>query len=245
MLVDRLLAAEDDDLLREVDFRLGGAQIFYTRQMIPPGTKKPAGLGDAIKYARAFVGREAFAVALGDTIIRSDGKPSLVERLTGTHFKNDAVATIAVWQVEQDETKRYGVVRPEGGADLSKPFPITDIVEKPVPSEAPSRYAVAARYVFGPELFDALDVTVPGHGGELQLTDAIRHLVRQGRPVYCVPLEPAETRYDIGNPETYFKAFIDFAFADSTCGEKVRSYAQKLLHEYENAGQKTREKRHR
>lgn len=235
VLIDRLLTAEDEDLLRDVDFRLGGAQIFYTRQMIPPGMRKPAGLGDAIKHARAFVGHEPFAVALGDTIIRSDEKLDLIARLSETFRKHSAVATIAVWEVEQEETRRYGVVKPEPGADLSAPFRITDIVEKPTPNDAPSRYAVAARYVFGPELFDALDVTLPGHGGELQLTDAIRHLVREGKPVYCVPLKPTETRYDIGNPETYFKAFIDFAFSDPQCGEKVRSHAHRLLHLYDDA----------
>ena len=73
---------------------------------------------------------------------------------------------------------------------------------------------------------------MPGHGGEVQLTDAIRRLVSEGRPVYCVPLKPNETRYDIGNPETYFKAFIDFALADEECGDVVREYTRELLNGY-------------
>ena len=235
MLVERLLSTEDDDLLREVDLRPEGAQIFYTRQMIPPGAKKPAGLGDAVRHARAFVNDDPFVVALGDTIIHTDGKPDLISRMTQTHVSNDAVATIAVWLVEHDATRRYGVVRPEEGADLSQPFRITDIVEKPTPDQAPSRYAVAARYVFGGQIFDALDATLPGHGGEIQLTDAIRRLVREGKPVYCVPLRPNETRYDIGNSESYFKAFVDFAFDDPQCGEKLRRHARALLERYERA----------
>jgi len=195
--------------------------------------KKPPGLGDAIKHARAFVGKEPFVVALGDTIIRSTGPSHLVKRLSETHLRNNAVATIAVWEVEPEESRRYGVVKPQAGANPAEPFPITDIVEKPSPSDAPSRYAVAARYVFGWDLFDALETTLPGHGGEVQLTDAVRQMVRQGKPVWCVPLTPDETRYDIGNPETYFKAFIDFAFADEDCGAKLRSYARKLLHQYD------------
>ncbi|HQK23607.1 MAG TPA: sugar phosphate nucleotidyltransferase, partial [Candidatus Latescibacteria bacterium] len=99
MLVERLLSTEDDDLLREVDLRPEGAQIFYTRQMIPPGAKKPAGLGDAVRHARAFVNDDPFVVALGDTIIHTDGKPDLISRMTQTHVSNDAVATIAVWLV--------------------------------------------------------------------------------------------------------------------------------------------------
>jgi len=237
MLIDRLLATEDEDLLREVDFRLGGAQLFYTRQLIPPGMKKPAGLGDAIRHARAFVDHDPFVVALGDTIIYTEGEQTLLHRLSATHMEHQAVATIAVWEVAQEATRRYGVVRPEPGADLSSPFRITDIVEKPIPSEAPSRYAVAARYVFGPEIFDELDVTLPGHGGEVQLTDAIRQLVRAGKPVYCVPLNANETRYDIGNPESYFKAFVDFAFADPACGASVRSHARRLLQQYEQLDQ--------
>jgi len=230
MLIERLLAAEDDEMLREVQFE--GAQIFYTRQVIPPGMKKPAGLGDAVKHGRAFVGNEPFAVALGDTIIRSDGKPTLFERLIATHLENHAAATIAVWQVEREDTRRYGVVKPTEGSDLTQPFRIADIIEKPLPAEAPSLYAVAARYIFGPEIFDALDQTLPGHGGEIQLTDAIRALVRAGKPVWCVPLSPSECRYDIGNPETYAKAFIAFAFADPDIGDKVRAYTRDLLDAY-------------
>jgi UTP--glucose-1-phosphate uridylyltransferase len=231
-LIERLMLSENEDLIREVDFELHGAQIFYTRQGIPQGLKKPAGLGDAIKHGRAFVGDDHFVVALGDTIIRSDEEQSLVSRVIDTHIDSGAAATIAVWQVERESTRRYGIVSPKEGADLSEPFQITDIVEKPRPEEAPSLYAVAARYVFSPEIFEALDQTMPGHGGEVQLTDAIRRLVREGRPVMCVPLKPCETRYDIGNPETYFRAFVDFAFADEGCGEKIRKYATELLKKY-------------
>ena len=241
MLIDRLLLSENDDLLREVDFELQGAQIFYTRQRVPQGMKKPAGLGDAIKHGRAFVGDENFMVALGDTIIRSNGEQELLKRLIATHLDNEAAATIAVWKVEKEATRRYGIISPTDGADpeLGEPFKIADIVEKPHPDEAPSQFAVAARYVFSPKIFDALDKTLPGHGGEVQLTDAIRRLVREGEPVFCVPLKPYETRYDIGNPESYFKAFIDFAFADTSCGEKIRNHAKKLLTLHEQGAVKS------
>ena len=203
--------------------------------------KKPAGLGDAIKHGRAFVGNENFLVALGDTIIRSNGQQELLTRLVSTHLDNDAAATIAVWKVAKEQTRRYGVVTPAGGADPDKDesFRISDIVEKPHPDEAPSQFAVAARYVFSPKIFEALDKTLPGHGGEVQLTDAIRRLVREGEPVYCVPLKPYETRYDIGNPESYFKAFIDFALADESCGSVIREHAKMLLELHEKGAIRT------
>ena len=232
-LMERLLESEDEDLLREVDIQLEGAQLFYTRQTVPSGKRKPAGLGDAVLHGRAFVGRDPFVVALGDTIIRSTREEqTLVERLCETHLSQGASATIAVWEIEPTATRRYGVVKPDPTADLTKPFQISDIVEKPHPDDAPSHHAVAARYVFSPEIFDALDLTEPGHGGEIQLTDAIRRLVREGKPVWCVPLEPHETRFDIGNPETYFKAFLDFAFGDRVVGSKVRAFARDLLDKY-------------
>jgi UTP--glucose-1-phosphate uridylyltransferase len=231
-LMERLLEAEDEDLARQVDFELEGAQIFYTRQAIRTGARKPAGLGDAIRHAHPFVGRDPFVVALGDSIIRANGKQTLVKRLCDTHIQEAASVTIAVREVDREATRRYGIVQPVEGSDLTKPFAIEDIVEKPRPGDAPSNYAVAARYAFSSEIFDALDVTLPGHGGEIQLTDAIRSLVRSGRPVWCVPLQPHETRFDIGNPETYFKAFVDFAFRDGQVGETVRTYARELLEEY-------------
>ncbi len=231
-LMERLLESQDEDLLRQVDLQLEGAQIFYTRQAIKLGLNKPAGLGDAIRHGRAFVGKEHFVVALGDTIIRSNGEQTLIQRLCETHIENDASATIAVWEVEPAATRRYGVVKPVEGADLSEPFAIEDIVEKPHPNDAPSRLAVAARYVFSPDIFEALDVTLPGHGGEIQLTDAIRHMVRTGKKVWCVPLKENERRFDIGNPETYFNAFIEFAFSDSQVGNTARAFAEKLLETY-------------
>jgi UTP--glucose-1-phosphate uridylyltransferase len=104
-----------------------------------------------------------------------------------------------------------------------------DIVEKPQPAEAPSSFAVASRYVFNPIIFDMIERIEPGVAGELQLTDAIRLLLREGHPVWCVRLAPDETRYDIGNFESYFRAFFDMALNDPEVGEKMKAYLRAQL----------------
>jgi UTP--glucose-1-phosphate uridylyltransferase len=102
-------------------------------------------------------------------------------------------------------------------------------VEKPEVSEAPSNLAVAARYVFTPEIFECLDKTSPGKGGEIQLTDAIQELIRQGGKVLGVRLAPGETRFDIGNFESYFRAFAAFALEDPDYGPALRSVVAGLV----------------
>ena len=96
--------------------------------------------------------------------------------------------------------------------------------------EAPSKLAIAARYVLSPGIFDALATTPPGKGGEIQLTDAIRTVIRQGGRVYGVRLDASERRYDIGNFDAYFRAFVEFALADPRYGAALRRYLEGLLH---------------
>ncbi|RKY58699.1 MAG: hypothetical protein DRP95_05720 [Candidatus Latescibacterota bacterium] len=132
-------------------------------------------------------------------------------------------------EVSEEEVSRYGVVKPQKRAGGE--FEAEALIEKPPPDEAPSRLAIAARYVFSPVIFDAIRRTAPGVGGELQLTDAIANLLKMGHRVRCVKLKPDERRYDIGNPESYFKAFVDFALADPQYGYIIRQYLQKKLRE--------------
>ena len=105
----------------------------------------------------------------------------------------------------------YGIAKPRSDGDV---FEIEDLVEKPSPDEAPSNLAIAARYVFAPAIFDALDPTPPGKGDEIQLTDAIRSVIQGGGKVFGVRLRSGEWRFDIGNFESYFQAFVEFALAD-------------------------------
>ena len=104
-----------------------------------------------------------------------------------------------------------------------------DLIEKPGVSEAPSNLAVAARYVFSPAIFDCLEITPPGKGDEIQLTDAIRALIERGRTVLGVRLRAEERRFDIGNFESYFLAFAEFALADPQCGPVLRNRMEELL----------------
>lgn len=219
----------DSEVLEQLDYEGQGVHFFYTRQRIPEGRSAPAGLGDAVGTAREFVGDEPFVVALGDAIIRGGDHVELVRRLIHAHLHHGSACTIAVMEVEEEDTYRYGIVNPKGRAGSD--FEIEDIVEKPSRADAPSNLAVAARYVFSPDIFSAIDRTVPGVGGEVQLTDAIRILLKMGKKVRCVRLKADEKRYDIGNPELYFKAFVDFALMDQQYGYMVRQYLQKRLRE--------------
>ena len=210
-----------DQIVDEVDYSAQGVEFYYARQ------RRPDGNADAVRIAREFVGNESFVVAFGDTIIYSPDTPRVIERMVDSHERHQSVATIGVWEVPREETKKYGVVRPAG--EIGDDFAIRDIVEKPDPAEAPSCLAVAARYIFTPDIFSAIDALEPGLGGELWLTDAIRILLQRGAPVRCVRLNGVEKRYDIGMPLTYYKAFADFALRDPEHGDDFRVYLRDKL----------------
>lgn len=213
-------------LLEELKFTETSTRFFYTRQSVPRG------LADAVNHAREFVGDEHFVVALGDSIIKSRDGSSFLREMIGAHLRSGAACTLALEEVEPSEVFRYGIVKPRAGADLSKTFEVEDLVEKPRPEEAPSNLAIAARYVFSPAIFEAIRRTAPDRNGELQLTDSIRLLLQLGYPVRAMCLRPGERRYDIGNFESYFKAFIDFALADEKYGYLVRQYLKRKVREF-------------
>ena len=131
-------------------------------------------------------------------------------------------------RVSLEATSRYGIIDP--GEDLDEDsFVMRDIVEKPGPEAAPSRYAVAARYVLSPEIFRYLSEQEPGLGGEIQLTDAIRAMIADGRTGVAVPLAEGEHRLDVGNYESYGRAFIRTILTDPALGEGLRTYTANLL----------------
>lgn len=219
-LMDRLVGPKK--ALQEA-LQYGGDHLsfFYTRQ------KQPKGLGDAVSYAESFAGGEPFVVALGDAIIHGEA-PDLLRRMMRSHIDHGSSCTIAVAEVTDEELGLYGVVQPKVAEDVATgDFEITDVVEKPPAGSAPSRCAIAARYVFGPAIFDAIRQTEPA-GDEIGLSHAIRVLLGMGEPVRCVKLRPGERRYDIGNHESYFKAFIDFAVNDEQYGATVRAYVKEM-----------------
>ncbi len=219
-LIQVLRESGKEDLLAELAFERAPVRYFYTRQ------RQLLGLGHAVLCARPFVGAEPFVVALGDSIIGLHAQSEIVPRMTHCFFANDAAAVIAFEAVPREEIPLYGIARPGGDGEV---FALEDVIEKPNLDEAPSNLAIAARYIFAPRIFDALERTRPGKDGEIQLTDAIRLLIREGNRVFGVRLSPDERRFDIGNFETYFRAFVEFALADERYGAALRRYLSERL----------------
>jgi UTP--glucose-1-phosphate uridylyltransferase len=197
--------------------------FFYIRQI------NQNGLGDAISYAEKFVGNDSFAVALGDSVIRGGSHSSLLKRMMDVHQRENPGATVAFMEVDEDSVRKYGIAKPKKRVGAT--FEIEALIEKPQPSEAPSRLAIAARYVFNPVIFEALRRTPLGKNGELEITDAMNTLIKMGQKVIGVKLHHDEHRYDVGNFETYYKAFIDFALEDNEYGYMIRQYMRSKLKE--------------
>jgi UTP--glucose-1-phosphate uridylyltransferase len=219
-LIQTLREGGKEELLAALEFERSTAQYFYTRQ------RELLGLGHAVSCARSFVGTQPFVVALGDSIIGMHAESDVVRRMTRCYHERQAAAVIAFEEVPHAEVSSYGIAKPRGDGDV---FEIEDLVEKPSPREAPSNLAIAARYVLSPAIFDALAHTSRGKGGEIQLTDAIRAVIRNGGKAYGIRLRDDERRYDIGNFEAYFEAFVAFALADPAHGPALKRYLQKAL----------------
>jgi UTP--glucose-1-phosphate uridylyltransferase len=225
-LVLALEQAGNEAVLKDLAYLEDKSRFFFTRQ------SPPKGLGHAVSLAADFVDGEDFAVALGDSLIAAADPAAPLRAMMATQKRLAAAAIVAVEVVPPEETYRYGIVDVGGAEPASgEPVAVKDIVEKPPVETSPSTLAVAARYIFSPAIFEMLDRTLPGKGGEIQLTDAIRLLVQQGKPVYAWPLAPDQKRYDVGNFESYFRAFIEFALADERYGYTVRKYIKAKAYE--------------
>ena len=158
------------DLVRDISNMV---QVSYTRQ------KEPLGLGHAVLVAKDLVGDEPFAVLLGDVLI--PGKNPATKQLIDV-WKATGIGAIAVEEVPHEKTYLYGIVDGERRRSLrleSRLLRMRDLVEKPKPENAPSNLAITGRYVLPPAIFDCLERTKPGAGGEIQLTDAMRILAKE------------------------------------------------------------------
>jgi UTP--glucose-1-phosphate uridylyltransferase len=225
-LVLALEQAGNEAMLADLAYLEGKSHFFYTRQSAPKG------LGHAISLGADFVGDDNCAVALGDSLIAADNPAALLTAMIKGQQVLGAAAIVAVEKVPQGEEFRYGIVSIDGHEPPpGEPVAMTDIVEKPPAGTAPSSLAVAARYLFSPAIFEALDRTLPDRKGEIQLSDAIKLLIRMGEPVYAWLLSPEQRRYDVGNFESYFRTFIDFALADERYGYMVRKYIKAKAYE--------------
>ncbi len=183
--------------------------------------KELKGLGDAVRCARCHVGQEPFAVLLGDTLIETADGGVMPLLLAGYERYQESV--VALEEVDRDRISRYGII--DGKEVEPGLFLIRDFVEKPNPDEAPSNLAIAGRYIFTPEIFDYLESQTPGKNGEIQLTDAMRRMVRN-RAMYGTRFQGV--RYDIGNRLDFVKTNIAFGLRRADIGPDLKAYIQDL-----------------
>ena len=205
------------DLLREVR-KVASVKIHYTRQQYMRG------LGDAILCAKDFFDGEPFGVILGDDVVyNANGEPALRQLMD--QYEKTGGTVIGCQVVRPEMVSSYGIVdgKPTDDPNLLK---VKDMIEKPSMEEAPSRFAALGRYVITPEVFDVLEQTKPGKGGEIQLTDALRVMARNGS-VYAYNF--TGKRYDTGNKLGYLKATVEFALRRPDLGPQFREYLKKLL----------------
>jgi len=191
------------------------ADIHYIRQ------RDPLGLGHAVSVARQHVGSEPFAVLLGDDIMVDDSK--LLRSMLDV-YERYGRSVVAVLEVARDDIKNYGCVTPETVEENL--VRVRSIVEKPKPEDAPSNLAVIGRYVFTPEIFDALDRITPGAGGELQLTDAIS-LLLETQTVFGYTFEKG--RYDIGKKIDFLRATVELALDRPDLGDEFKAFLADLV----------------
>jgi len=198
-----------DELLAEVDNVSRMVDLISVRQ------KEALGLGHAVLTAKDAVGNHPFAVVLPDDVILAD-VPCLMQMRRV--FEETGRPVVALMEVSEEETSRYGIVAGELVSEAR--FLVKDMVEKPK-ADPPSRYAIIGRYILPPEIFPLLEKTDRGAGGEVQLTDALRELVRTGEFYGYVF---AGRRYDAGEKLGYLKATVDYALRHPHLGDEFRKY---------------------
>jgi UTP--glucose-1-phosphate uridylyltransferase len=202
------------DLLGLVQ-ELSRVTIHYVRQ------KEPKGLGHAVLCAKHFVGDEPFAVLLGDDIM--DAEVPVLKQLMDV-YEDCGGSVLGVQEVPREKVSSYGVVKPVPVKDHL--WRAEDLVEKPSLAEAPSRLAVLGRYIITPEIFEILEKTEPGRGGEIQLTDALKKLAER-QPVYAYEFEGR--RYDSGDKQGFLEATVDFALKRPELRDQFLRYLMKTV----------------
>lgn len=186
--------------------------------------KELNGLGDAIRYARHHIGREPFAVLLGDTIMEYDGQP-ITQQLIDV-YKHYRSSVVALESVDPSLVFRYGVM---GGEELEQYiYKVNEFVEKPDPSEAPSNLVIAGRYVFTPEIFDYLRIIPRGKNNEIQLTDAMEMMLKD-QAMYGLHFKGR--RHDIGNKLDFIRTNLLFGLKRDDMGEELRNWVLELAEE--------------
>jgi UTP--glucose-1-phosphate uridylyltransferase len=218
--LEHLLEEKGDiEMLRQIRHISDLAQVAYVRQ------KEQLGLGHAVLVAKELVGHEPFAVLLSDDVVVGD-RPCIGQLIHA--YQQTHASVVAVMGVPHEETSRYGVIAAEptdDPLDHGRLHRVTRLVEKPDPAEAPSDLAIIGRYVLTPKIFDKLEQTQKGAGGEIQLTDAIEALMQE-QHVYAYEFEG--TRYDAGTTMGWLKASVELALQRGDIGSEFRTYLRGL-----------------
>ena len=206
------------DLLREVKHISQLIEVVSVRQ------KEPLGLGHAVMVTESVIGDEPFVVVLGDDLVDAE-VPCVYQMLKIFEKYNEAV--VAVQKVPHEDVSRYGIVEGEEVADGV--WRVTKMIEKPDPSETSSNLAIIGRYILRPEIYSCLHRTLPGVGGEIQLTDAL-DMLRKERELYAYEFKGR--RFDAGDKFGYLQATVNFALEHPELGAKFKKYLIELIKPY-------------
>ncbi|WP_396335358.1 UTP--glucose-1-phosphate uridylyltransferase GalU [Clostridium sp.] len=183
--------------------------------------KEPKGLGHAIQCAKTFVGNEPFAVLLGDDIVYNDEKPCLSQLINC--YNEYKTSVLGVQEVSSENVSKYGIV---GGINIEdRIYKVKELVEKPSIDKAPSNIAILGRYIITPKIFEILEETKPGKGGEIQLTDALLKLLEE-EAIYAYSFEGR--RYDVGDKQGFLEANIEYALRSEDLREGFTEYLRAL-----------------
>lgn len=222
-VLERELEEKGKDDLLAIVRETADINVHYIRQ------KKMRGLGDAILCAKSFMAGEPFAVLLGDDVVYADATKGQQPALRQLIDIYDAYggSVLGCQQVAPEKVSSYGIV---AGKEIagSKLLKVSDMIEKPELSEAPSNIAVLGRYIISPTIFELLEHTAPGKGGEVQLTDALKQLALV-EPVWAYCFEGK--RYDVGDKLGFLKATVEFALRRPDLGGPFRTYLEELMKE--------------
>lgn len=213
-LENELESHNKQELLKIVRDVSNMIDIYYIRQ------KEPKGLGHAINCAKTFVGNEPFAVMLGDDVVDSD-VPCLKQLIDC--YDQYKTTILGVQEVPHKEVSKYGIVN--GIYIDNDVYKLKDVVEKPAIDEAPSNIAILGRYIITPEIFEVLENTLPGKGGEIQLTDALKTLMNK-ESIYAYKFQGK--RYDVGDKLGFLQATVEFALKREDLGKPFKNYLSEL-----------------
>jgi len=214
-LEDALKSSGNTDLLELIETISTMANIHFVRQ------KEVKGLGYAIQCAKSFVGNEPFAVLLADDIVYTADKPCLQQLVEV--FETKGCSVVGVQKVDSSQVEKYGIIA--GDEIDERTYWLTDMLEKPAVDEAPSNIAILGRYIMTPEVFGHLENTNPGKGGEIQLTDALRSLMKE-QDIYAYDFEG--TRYDTGDKLGFLKATVEYALRHDQLKDDFKAYIKEI-----------------